>query len=109
MSNDVQADIAAKIQPAAVAEAARLCAMALAGHARLSADTYLAPSLAPRDVRLAKAKRYQLNEFRPDFKRIQRIVLDTYRFETREDFLAAVDFFCAVGRAEVERLFANAI
>ena len=91
------------IETAAVAEAARLCEQALAGMARLAS----APSASQR----ARAKRYQLEEFRPTSAKVQRLVSDACRpgpLATREEFLAAVDLYCAAGVAEIERRFAVA-
>ena len=91
------------IETAAVAEAARLCEQAPAGRARLAA----APSAAQR----ARAKRYQREELQPTSARVQRLVGDACRpgpLATREEFLAALDMYCAAGIAEVERRFAQA-
>lgn len=91
----------AAVEAAAVTEATRLCEQALAGMSRVATT----PTAAQR----ARAKRYQLDEFRPTAAKVQRLVCDACRSEplaTREEFLAAVDLYCAAGVAEVERRFA---
>ncbi len=89
---------ATKIETAAVTEATRLCDQAFAGMAKILTIT---PS------QRARAKRYQLVEFRSTSSRVQRLVSEAVagEFASREEFLASVDLFCAAGVAEVERRF----
>lgn len=97
------------VESAAVTEATRLCDQAFAGLAKLSADPAVATHLPPLPSLLAKAKRYQLHEFRPDFARIRRMVSDLVQpcdnGLSREEYESAINLFCAAGIAEVERRF----
>ncbi len=96
-------EVASKIEAAAVAEATRLCDNAFAGIARhIGAGRQMSP-----DQR-ARAKRYQIEEFRPTYAKALRLCSDahpSWLFESREEWLGAVDLYCAAGIAEVERRF----
>ncbi len=89
------------VTTAAIAEATRLCDQAF--------SAMRSPQTRP-DVR-ARAKRYQVEHFRNQALS-NRVVCDLLRGDdgiiggTREEFLAAVDLYCAAGIAEVERRFA---
>lgn len=91
------------IETAATVEASRLCDSALAALARMQANPFAAPSPKLR----ARAKRYQLEEFSRTSRKVERVVCDIGRdvFATRDEFLGAVDLYCAAGIAEVERRF----
>jgi hypothetical protein len=55
----------------------------------------------------ARAKRYQLDEFARTSSKVNRAVSDVGQgtWSSREQFLAAIDLYCAAGIAEVERRF----
>lgn len=104
----MNAETAAKILAAAAAEATRRCDVVLAACERLSATA----------AQRARAKRDVLAEFTAADRqgpraKMERAVLDLFRnadgdvtvFATRDDLLAAVDLYCAAGKAEAERRF----
>jgi hypothetical protein len=95
----------ATIEAAAVAEATRLCDHVLAVLAKPCPVTGEPHS----EARRVRTKRYQLDEFRPTFAKVERVVYSLFtgdEWASREELLAACDLYCAAGRAEVERRFA---
>lgn len=92
----------AVVAAAAVTEAARLCDTAIAASIRLRGQPFASPDL------VARAKRYQKDEFSPKSAKVTRVVYDLFGYDgwaSREEFLAAVDVYCAAGVCEVGRRF----
>ncbi len=99
-----------KVEAAAKTEATRLCDAALATPRRFPLPDGWPVATSEHS---ARAKRYQLDVFR-NLKLADRVVCDLLRGEdgdvavdSREEFLAARDLYCAAGIAEVERRFAT--